>query len=281
MSAPLKTWVVKAGSHLICEGGPLLIQSWMAQAALLRRRHGVQIIWVTSGAIASARDRYASLRLGSKGKMRASLTPTSSSSSGHAGSLVIKQALSAIGQPMIMDQYNLALNWHGLSGAQILLTYDDLRNAKRREHFRNTVRQLLKWGVVPIINENDAVATEELQFGDNDNLSSKVAQVVPAHRLVILTDVAGLYDRDPHNPKLGVAKLVAEVESVTPSILALAGKKSASGRGRGGMYSKVLAAASAQKAGIETWLLKGDQPNVLVDLAKECARGTVFRRKKH
>jgi glutamate 5-kinase len=181
----LRRWVIKAGSNMVCGGGPLLLRAWMAQVAQLKRKHGIEVIWVTSGAIASAVDRTAFNK------------PVSRS----FWELSEKQALSAIGQPIIMDLYNIALAANGLLGAQILLTYDDLAHDERRRNFENTLEKLLEWGVTPVLNENDAVATQEIKFGDNDSLSAKVACVTGADRLVILTDVAGLYDSDPkRNP---------------------------------------------------------------------------------
>lgn len=249
-----KLWVVKAGSQLICAGGPLLIRGWMQQVATLRRKHGVDIVWVTSGAIASAIDR----------------TGFSRKKTGLAG----KQGLSAIGQPLILDLYNLGLQSYGLWGAQVLLTYDDLASSKRRQNFQNTIEQLLRWGVTPILNENDAVATEEIQFGDNDSLSAKVAKHLNADRLVILTDVDGLYDADPTSHE--EARLIPRVRKVDASVLALATSHSSSGRGRGGMRSKLLAAKEAGAEGIDTWLVKGSQADVLLDVLKNKPVGTFF-----
>ena len=155
-------WVIKVGSQLIRDGGPLLIQDWMRQVALLRRESGIEIVWVTSGAIASAMERTA-FKKPSK-------------------TLPEKQALSAIGQPLIMQQYSIALAAHGLIGAQVLLTYDDIKSRPRSRNLVATLEQLLKWNAIPILNENDAVSTEEIQFGDNDSLSAKVARLVRADR---------------------------------------------------------------------------------------------------
>src|SRR5690349_2082249 len=172
-------WVIKAGSNMVCAGGPILLRAWMSQIAILRKQHKIEVIWVTSGAIASAVDRTAADERNRKQKQKKRSLPE-------------KQALSAIGQPIVMDLYNLSLQAVGLLGAQILLTADDLANKKRRENFQNTLEQLLKWQVTPILNENDAVATEEIKFGDNDSLSAKVAATAGAERLIILTDVDGL-----------------------------------------------------------------------------------------
>lgn len=251
-SKRMQRWVVKAGSNMVCSGGPILLRAWMQQVSILRRKHGIEVIWVTSGAIASAVERT-----GVKRKRR---------------ELSEKQALSAIGQPLVMDLYNLSLQTVGMLGAQILLTYDDLSDRVRRKNFQNTLEQLLKWGVTPILNENDAVATEEIKFGDNDNLSARVARVMSADRLVILTDVEGLYDSDPRkDPR---ARLVPELDGVDDRILKSVGKSAGSERGTGGMYSKLVAAREAGKDRIETFLIKGDVPSALISLAEGRSLGT-------
>jgi glutamate 5-kinase len=247
-----RRWVVKAGSNMVCSGGPLLLRAWMQQVARLRRDLGIEVIWVTSGAIASAVDRT-----GFRKRDR---------------ELSEKQALSAIGQPLVMDLYNISLQAVGLLGAQVLLTYDDLSHARRRSNFQVTMNRLLSWDVTPILNENDAMATEEIRFGDNDSLSAKVARVMQADRLVILTDVDGLYERNPkEDPR---ARRVEHLQSITPKVLAQAGKGAGSSRGTGGMYSKLLAAREATRAGIETWLAQGDSPSVLLHVAANDPVGT-------
>jgi glutamate 5-kinase len=249
-------WVIKAGSNIVCTGGPLLLRSWMRELAILRKRHGIEVIWVTSGAIASAVDRTGFAKRERK--------------------LPEKQALSAIGQPLVMDLYNIALQTSGLLGAQILLTYSDLAHRERRENFRNTVEQLLAWDVTPVLNENDAIATEEIKFGDNDSLSAKVARVVEADRLIILTDVDGLYDRDPRGDP--TARLIPSLPGVKPALLKGLSdgedRRAKGGRGTGGMYSKIRAASEASRAGIETWLVRGDRPSVLVEVAAGKVIGT-------
>ncbi len=253
-----KRWVIKSGSNLVCSGGPLLIRAWMQQVATLKNEFGIEIIWVTSGAIASAVDRT-----GFKKRNRL---------------LEEKQALSAIGQPIVMDLYNLALHAQGLLGAQILLTYDDLADKGRRRCFRNTIEQLLEWGTTPILNENDAVANEEIKFGDNDSLSAKVANCLDADQLLILTDVEGLYDCDPRsNPD---AQLVKKLGEVSPDLLAKTVPTGGTSRGTGGMYSKLKAASEAAEWGIDTWLVKGDLPSILIHVAEKQAVGTWIEGKK-
>lgn len=251
-----KRWVVKAGSNLICTGGPLLIRSWATQIAALKKQHDIEVVWVTSGAIATATERTGFGR----GKR----------------TLAEKQALSAVGQPLVMDLYNLSLQTAGLLGAQVLLTSDDLADRERKQNFQNTIEVLLKWDATPVLNENDAVATEEIRFGDNDSLSARVARAVGADRLVILTDVEGLYESDPRsNPN---ARLIPWLPGVSPSqikkVFDQSGKRAGSSRGTGGMHSKLMAAKLATSVGIDTWLVKGDLSSVLIDVARERTVGT-------
>jgi glutamate 5-kinase len=228
------------------------MRAWMQQIAQLRRQHQVEVVWVTSGAIASAVDR-----MGFERTQR---------------SLPEKQALSAIGQPILMDLYNLSLQAVGLVGAQILLSYEDMVNENRKKNLQNTLETLLEWEILPLLNENDAVATDEIKFGDNDSLSAKVACMLSAERLIILTDVDGLYDDNPaKNP---AARLVQHVTEVDDALLARLEPGAGSNRGTGGMYSKCLAAREANQNGIDTWLIKGDVPNALVQLASNLHLGT-------
>lgn len=228
------------------------MRSWMQQVLKLRRDFGIEIIWVTSGAIASAIERTS---------MRE-----------RKGTLAEKQALSAIGQPLLMDLYNLSLQSVGLLGAQVLLTYGDLVNRARLGNFKNTIEMLLKWKIVPILNENDAVATEEIKFGDNDSLSAMVAVAIGADRLVIMTDVEGLFDSDPK--KNTDARRVSNLTGVPKKVLRQVQRSPGSRHGTGGMYSKLRAASLATRNKIETWLVKGDDPSVLLKIAENADVGT-------
>lgn len=252
MNGVVRRWVVKAGSSIVCSGGPLLVRAWMEQVARLRRDHGIEVVWVTSGAIATAAERT-----GSGYKDR---------------TLAEKQALSAIGQPLVMDVYNLSLQRVGLMGGQVLLTAHDLQDGEPRRNLINTLSCLLTLGAVPVLNENDATATEEIQFGDNDRLSALVAVALGAERLVLLTDVPGLYDRDPS--KSSEARLIPYLNEVPDEVLALASGNSGSGKGRGGMSSKLTAARDAWSQGVPTWIVPGEQPAVLTDLAGGRKLGT-------
>ena len=244
-------WIVKGGSQMVCSGGALLMRSWMQQLAKLREQ-GIEVIWVTSGAIAWAADRTGFAK--------------------RERSLPEKQALSAIGQPLVMDHYLLACAATDLRGSQVLLTAGDAKDPERRKNLQNTLKQLLLWNFLPILNENDAVATEEIRFGDNDALAASVAIMMKAQKLVLLTDVDGLYDDDPK--KNQKAQLIHEVTRVGSELLSLAKAPSRSSKGTGGMYSKLLAADRAAKAKIVTHLVRGDLPDNLLRLARGEQLGT-------
>lgn len=248
----LKRWVVKAGSKMVCDGGPLLMRTWMQQVSQLRKKFGVEVIWVSSGAIAWAADRT-----DFKNPKR---------------TLPQKQALSAIGQPLIMDQYNLALQSVGLLGAQVLLTAGDMKDRTRSRNLQNTLKELLMWHAIPILNENDAVATDEIQFGDNDSLASQVAVMMKAERLILMTDVDGLFDKDPNAH--ADARLIHYCPKITARERKMADRNAVSSIGRGGMYSKLLAADRAQKSRIITHMVRGDRPQNLIQIASGIAIGT-------
>lgn len=250
--AKVRRWVIKAGSRMVCEGGPLLMRTWMQQVEQLRKKNQVEVIWITSGAIAFAAQKT------SFNKSKRSLPE--------------KQALSAIGQPLVMDQYNLALQANGLSGSQVLLTAGDMKDKVRRKNLQSTLNQLLKWKVIPILNENDAVATEEIKFGDNDSLAAQVAIMMNAERLILLTDVDGLYDSDPNKNKN--ASLISYREKIGAVEIKMAQGKSVSKYGTGGMYSKLLAADKANREGIVTHLVRGDWPKNLLQIADGKPVGT-------
>jgi glutamate 5-kinase len=262
----LKRWVVKAGSRMVLDGGAILIRSWMQQLYHLRKQHHIEVIWVTSGAIAWA-------------KQRTNFKKTKRT-------LPEKQALSAIGQPLVLDQYNVALQSMGMLGSQVLLTAGDMKDPIRRKNLQNTLNEILKWKVIPILNENDAVSTVEIQFGDNDQLASQVALMMNAEKLIILTDVDGLYDSDPKENKN--AKLVSflpnvdkkSLKAADQSLKAKSKKSKSASVGTGGMYSKLLAAQKAQEQGITTHFVKGDIPKNLISIAEGEIIGTQIGKKK-
>lgn len=244
-------WVIKIGSQLITEGGPLLIRSLIQEVSALISKGELRVVWVTSGAIASARQRL------------------------HYQwqTLPEKQALSALGQPMLMELYNLALQSQGLMGAQVLLSYSDFRRRDSRLNLRNTIEKLLEWQVLPLLNENDAVATDEIQFGDNDQLSAMVACELKASRLVILTNVEGLYDRHPSEEG---AQLIPFLSSIDQRIIKKMVSEKKTTVGRGGMSSKLLAAKRAWKHGVPTTIVQGAHAQVITKLWQGETLGTAI-----
>lgn len=184
-----------------------------------------------------------------------------------------KQAVAAVGQCELMYTYDRAFSEYNHVIAQILLSADDIENEERRRNFHNTIFRLLELGVLPVINENDTVATEELTIGDNDTLSAVVAVSAGADLLVLLSDIDGLYTADPH--KDPHARLLTEVREITPEITALAGGRG-SALGTGGMATKLHAAKIATEAGIDMIVANGSDPDVLYNITGGKAVGTRF-----
>ena len=200
---------------------------------------GYQIVLVSSGAIAAARQVV---------KMR------------NSGSIKVKQALASIGQLQLMKIYQEVFSDYDIPVSQCLLTYYDFKNQDSKENIINTIEALLKFNFLPIINENDTVATDEIMFGDNDKLAALTAVLCKAELLVLATDIDGLYDSDPKsNPD---AQLIREVKDLKDYIDKVGESKS--DQGSGGMKSKLVAAQIAQEASIPTWILNGGQPNFLI-----------------
>lgn len=185
-----------------------------------------------------------------------------------------KQMLAAIGQPRLMALYEQIFGLYGLTVAQVLLTRADLADRRRYLNSRNTLTALLEHGVVPVVNENDTVATEEIRVGDNDNLSALVANLVDADLLVLVTDQAGLFTADPRRD--ASAELVAEVREEIPPALWEAAGGSATGLGTGGMVTKLQAADLARRAGCTVVIASGEAPDVLPRVAAGEALGTRF-----
>ncbi|GAB4387394.1 MAG: glutamate 5-kinase [Thermodesulfovibrionales bacterium] len=250
--------VVKIGSNIVTKGGDGLNERRVrAIAAGVARLQGMghEVVIVSSGAIAAGMKR-----LGLKSKPR---------------DIMGKQASAAVGQPALMWLYERSFKRFGKTVAQVLLTRDGLSDRVPYINSKNTLRALIARGVVPVINENDTVATDEIRFGDNDQLAAMVAALIEADRLVILSDVAGLYTEDPRrNPK---ARLIRTVESITDDIRKKARPSSGSAVGTGGMYSKLLAAERAMRAGITVNIIDGSKPRLLVSLIRGGRHGTEFR----
>jgi glutamate 5-kinase len=253
----LPSWrraVLKVGSNLLAaDGGGLTTRYAEALAAFIAvsRIAGRQVVVVSSGAVAAGRAQ-----------LRAH-TPSGSD-------LAARQALAALGQaPMI------AL-WQSLSSrpvAQVLLTHDDLRNRRRYLNARTTLRELLALDVLPVVNENDTVAVDELKLGDNDNLAAIVAALVDADLLLIASDIDALYSADPRRDPH--AAPITRVDTLTPEILSMAGG-SGSAVGTGGMHTKLQAAGKAAAAGIPTALFSGRDAGTVGLLQQNQLRGTLF-----
>ena len=184
-----------------------------------------------------------------------------------------KQAAAAVGQCELMYVYDSLFSKYNHTVAQILLTGSDVDHEERRQHFRNTLFHLLELGALPIINENDTVATEEIVIGDNDTLAAIVATCAEADLLVLLSDIDGLYTADPHRDP--AAQLIAEVPALTPEVLALAGSNG-SALGTGGMVTKLRAAKIVTEAGMDMIIANGDDPENLYKILDGVPVGTRF-----
>ena len=247
--------VIKVGSSLLVDSGGDLDRDWLAALAADiedLRNGGRDIIVVSSGAIA-----IGSGVLGIN-KRRARLEEL--------------QAAAAAGQVQLAHAWSEALAKHGITSAQILLTPEDTENRRRFLNARGTLARLLERGVVPIVNENDTVATEEIRYGDNDRLAARVAQLVMADALILLSDVDGLYTQDPATTES--AEHIPQVSAVDDSVLAMAGETK-SDIGSGGMATKVRAAAIATHAGCSTIVASGAGKRPIAAL-EDGARCTVF-----
>jgi glutamate 5-kinase len=252
--ADSKRLVVKVGSSLVTNDGRGLDQAaigrWAAQIAQLRER-GKEVVLVSSGAIAEGMQR-----LGWAKRPR---------------EIAELQAAAAVGQMGLAQVYESRFAEYGIRTAQILLTHADLADRERYLNARSALLTLLRLGVVPIINENDTVVTDEIKFGDNDTLGALVANLIEGDALIILTDQQGLFTADPRkNP---AAKLVREADAGATDLEAMA-SGAGSAIGRGGMLTKILAAKRAAGSGANTVIASGREPDVLTRLATGEAIGT-------
>ena len=195
---------------------------------------------------------------------------------GRPGDMPTKQAAAAVGQCELMYTYDRLFTQYNHTVAQILLTGEDVEHPSRREHFENTLERLLQLGALPVINENDTVATAEIKVGDNDTLGAIVARCARADLLVLLSDIDGLFTADPR--KDPAARLIPVVEAIGPEIEALAAG-AGSDLGTGGMATKVRAAKMVTAAGCDMVIANGARPEVLYDIAEGKSAGTRFKAK--
>lgn len=221
------------------------------------KNRGISVILVTSGAIGVGMTR-----LGLKKKPQITRE---------------KQAAAAVGQSSLMSLYDKLFLEYGHTVAQVLLTRDVVENNIRKENVSNTFKTLIDYDVIPIVNENDTVSTDEIEFGDNDTLSAVVAQLTNSNLLILLSDIDGLYDKDPKSN--ADAKLISEVKEINDTIKANAGG-AGSERGTGGMQTKLIAAEIATSNGIEMIIANGEEPEILYDIFDGKQVGTVFLARK-
>ncbi|SFP32702.1 glutamate 5-kinase [Qipengyuania nanhaisediminis] len=250
-----KRLIVKVGSALLIENGEAR-RDWLATLAgelAELREAGTEIIVVSSGAIA-----LGAARLGLPKGGRASLADA--------------QAAASVGQVELARVWGEALADRGMLAAQMLVTLGDLEDRRRYLNASATLQRLVETGAVPVVNENDSVATEEIRFGDNDRLAARVAQAAGGDAVLLLSDVDGLYDRHPSEDG---AQLIEKVEGVSPEVIAMASTESGSGMGSGGMVAKLQAARIAERAGICLAIVNGthDAP---IGTALDSGTGTLF-----
>lgn len=252
-----RRWVVKVGSSLLTNNGQgldrALMERWVEQIAQLCRG-GVEVVLVSSGAVSEGVKRLGWSR---RPQMLHEL-----------------QAAAAVGQMGLVQAYESSFQRFDLRTAQILLTHDDLSDRRRYLNARSTLRTLLRLAVVPVVNENDTVAVEEIRFGDNDTLAALVANLVEAELLVILTDQEGMYELDPRqHPE---ARLIREARAADPELERMAGAGGVGQWGRGGMLSKVRASARAARSGTATLIAPGREPDVLGKVRAGIEVGTLI-----
>lgn len=248
--------VIKVGTSTLAHGsGKLNIRrvEWLCRVISDLKNAGNEIILVSSGAIGMG-----------VGKLNLACRPSD---------MPTKQAAAAVGQCELMYTYDRLFSEYNHTVAQILITGDDIENELRRTHFVNTLERLLELGALPIINENDTVATAEIAVGDNDTLAAIVAVNSGADLLVLLTDIDGLYSADPK--KDNAARLIPQVDKIDDKIRSLAGGAGSS-LGTGGMATKIHAAEICTASGIDMIIARGDNPDVLYDICEGKGAGTRF-----
>lgn len=253
-----KRVVIKVGSSTITHAGTGAVN--IGKIERLARKindlkgEGKEVVLVSSGAIAAGRQ-VLSIR-------------------GKAKNLAEKQAFAAVGQAQLIMVYQKIFAEYGMTAAQVLLTRYTIQNEESRINARNTFDELLKLGVVPIVNENDTVSTYEIRFGDNDRLSALVSSLIGADLLILLSDVDGLYSDDPNrNPE---AKFISRVDAVTPKLMVMAKDSTGSDVGTGGMATKLKAAQIACKSGADMIIAAGEDLTILDRIFSGEEEGTLF-----
>ncbi len=253
---PTKTVIVKVGTSTLTGGTPRLSRPDMLEIIrqiVILWQEGHRITLVSSGAMAAGRELldYPDLPI----------------------HLPAKQMLSAVGQSYLMEVYSTLFGLYDVHIGQVLLTHSDFSHRTRYLNARNTLSTLLDYRIIPVVNENDTVAVDEIKLGDNDNLSAQIAAMLDADLLILLTDQDGLYDRDPRLH--ADARLIRQIDTIDEHIWSLAGD-SATGLGIGGMVTKIQAAQLATRSGTKTIIANGRTPDVLLRLLRGEPLGTTF-----
>ena len=254
-----RRWVIKIGSAVLTDNGQALSARFingLAADVITLRQQGKQVIIVSSGAVAAGLAR-----------LNIDTRPTS---------LDELQAAAAVGQSSLVQAYEQAFSPSGYLCAQILLSHDDVKSRERYLNARATLQKLLMQGVIPIVNENDTVVTDEIRFGDNDTLAALVANLIDADALLMLTDQQGMYDADPRiSPTAG---LISETDAYDPTLDGMVSEGST--LGRGGMVSKLKAARLASRSGTLAIIADGRRQGVLPDVSAGLPIGTLFTTEK-
>lgn len=249
-----KKLVLKVGTSTLTGGTRLISRGKIEDIGrqILELRDEYDIILVSSGAIAAAKQH---INIKDPGRPIAS-----------------KQAMAAVGQPLLMRIYAEVLNDFGIPTAQCLMTYRDFENDTSRRNTLNTINELLKYDYLPIVNENDTTSVEEILLGDNDKLSALVATLIEADLLVLASDIDGVFDKNPHIH--ADAMMLPEISNIEDAKRLI--EERDSGLGTGGMSSKLEAAMICQQAGIETWIVNGGVKNFLIDALQQTMPKTRF-----
>lgn len=256
----LKRVVVKVGSSSITHSNGIINLQKIDELAWELsnlKNHGIDVILVSSGAIAAGAKR---LNLNERPR-----------------DTIGKQAASAVGQVALMNTYNRAFNEFNYQAAQVLVTKHIETDSTMKENTKNTLGKLLSMNVIPIVNENDTISTFEIEFGDNDTLSAVVSRIIDADLLILLSDIDGLYDDDPNTNKN--AKLISEVNEIDDNLIAMAKDSSSSKVGTGGMSTKIKAATLCMEKGIDVVIANSKDMKIIRKITGGEEVGTIFKGK--
>ncbi|MFC1959882.1 glutamate 5-kinase [Chloroflexota bacterium] len=258
MDARNRTVVIKVGTATLTNGSERLSRPHtleLVRQMVLLQKQGLRIVFVSSGAMAVGREMLNYPEL--------------------PNHLPAKQMLASVGQGYLVEIYSTMFGLYDTNIGQILLTHDDFAHRTRYLNARNTLSTLLDYNIIPVVNENDTIAVQEIKLGDNDNLSAQIAALLDADLLIMLTDQDGLYDRNPAIHKN--ARLISQVRTIDDNVMTLAGGTlKRNGLGTGGMQTKLQAAQLATRSGTRTIIANGNEPDILLRLIRGEEIGTTF-----